>query len=126
MHKTKGLLCPTFKKNKAFWKIVKPFLSDKIISKEKITSIEENQIVSNNGNTAQVLNTFFSNFVGSLSTLEYVVNDVCTNDPISDNISDKWYSSKKHSSTFNTGEVCKEKNQVVVSFLKVDKEERIF
>ena len=45
--------------NKAFWKTVKPFLSDKITSKEKITLIEENEIVSNDENTAQVLNTFF-------------------------------------------------------------------
>ena len=29
--------------NKAFWKTVKPFLSDKITSKEKITLIEENE-----------------------------------------------------------------------------------
>ena len=39
------------------------------------------KIVSNDENTAQVLNTFFSNIVGSLS--EYV-----TNDSIPDNISD--------------------------------------
>ena len=39
--------------------------------------------VSNDENTAQVLNTFFSNIVGSFNIPEYV-----TNDPISDNISD--------------------------------------
>ena len=69
--------------NKAFWKTVKPFLSDKITSKEKITSIEENEIVSNDENTAQVLNTFFSNILGSLNIPENV-----TNDPFPDNISD--------------------------------------
>ena len=61
----------------------KPFLSDKIIAKEKITLIEENEIVSNDKNTAQVLNTFFSNIVGSLNIPEYI-----TNGPISDNITD--------------------------------------
>ena len=55
--------------NKAFWKTVKPFLSDKITSKEKITLIEENEIVSNDENTAQVLNTFFSNIVIALISL---------------------------------------------------------
>ena len=40
--------------NKAFWKTAKPFLSDKIISKEKITSKEENEIVSNDKDTAKV------------------------------------------------------------------------
>ena len=69
--------------NKAFWKTVKPFLSDKITSKEKIASIEENEIVSNDENTAQVLNTFFSNILGSLNIPENV-----TNDPFPDNISD--------------------------------------
>ena len=54
--------------NKAFWKTVKPFLSDKIIL------IEENEIVSNDENTAKVLNTFFSNIVGILNILEYVSN----------------------------------------------------
>ena len=48
--------------NRAFWKKLKHFLSDKIMSKEKMTStitlIEENEIVSNDEDTAQVLNTF--------------------------------------------------------------------
>ena len=68
---------------KVFWKTVKPFLSHKIISKEKITLIAENEIVSNDEDTAQVSNAFFSNIVGSRNIPEYV-----TNDPISDNISD--------------------------------------
>ena len=53
-----------------------------MISKE-ITLIEKNEIVSNDEDTAQVLNTIFSNIVDSLNIPEYV-----TNDPISDNISD--------------------------------------
>ena len=32
-----------------------------------MTLIEENETVSNDKNTAQVLNTFFSNLVGSLN-----------------------------------------------------------
>ena len=36
----------------------KLFLSDKILSMEKITLIEENEIVSNDDDTTQVLNTF--------------------------------------------------------------------
>ena len=51
--------------------------------KKKKTFIEENEIVSNDKNRAQVLNTFFSNIVGSLNILEYL-----TNDPISHNVSD--------------------------------------
>ena len=57
---------------KEFWKTVE-ILSDKITSKEKITLIEENEIVSNDESTAQVLNTFFSNIVGSLNITEYAI-----------------------------------------------------
>ena len=38
---------------------MKPFLSDKITSKEKIILIEDDETVSNDEDTAQVLNTFF-------------------------------------------------------------------
>ena len=55
--------------NKAFWKTVKPFLSDKITSKEKITLTEENEIVSNDENTAHVLNTFFQTLRVALTSL---------------------------------------------------------
>ena len=53
--------------NKAFWKKVKPFLSDRIMYKGKITLIEEDEIVSNDEETTQVLNTFFSNVLVSLN-----------------------------------------------------------
>ena len=110
--------------SKAFWKTVNPFLSDKITSKEKITLIEKNEIVSNDENTAQVLNTFFSNIVGSLNIPEYV-----TNDPISDNISDPIIKLivkyRKHPSILTIGEVCNErkKKHAAFSFSKVAKEE---
>ena len=110
--------------NKAFWKTVKPFLSDKITSKEKITLIEENEIVSNDENTAQVLNTFFSNIVGNLNTPEYA-----TNGSISDNINNPIIKLivkyRKHPSILTIGEVCKErkKKHAAFSFSKVAKEE---
>ena len=61
----------------------KPFFSEKITSKDKITLIEENEIVSNDENKAQVSNIFFSNILGSLNILKFA-----NNDPISDNIND--------------------------------------
>ena len=108
--------------NKAFWKTVKPFLSDKITSKEKITLIEENEIVSNDENTAQVLNTFFSNIAGSLNIPGYI-----TNDSISGNISiiKPTVKYRKHPSILTIGEVYKErkKKHATFSFSKVAKEE---
>ena len=66
------------------------------------------------------MNTFFSNFVGSLNIPEYV-----NNGPISDNISDPIIKLilkyRKHPSLLTIGEVCKErkKNHAVFSFSKV-------
>ena len=81
-------------------------------------------LVSNDDNTAQVLNTYFSNIVGSLNIPEYV-----TNDPISDNISDPIIKLivkyRKHSSILTIGEVCKERKEkhTTFSFSEVAKEE---
>ena len=104
-----------FTDNKTFWKIVKPFLSNKITSKEKITLIEKNEIVSNDESTAQVLNTFFSNVVGSLNIPEYF-----TNNPISYNISDPIIKLivkyGKHPSILTVREVCKEKKRNMLLF----------
>ena len=87
------------------WKTVEPFLSYKIITREKTTLIEENEIVSNDEDTAQVLNTFFSNIVGCLNIPEYV-----TSDPISGNISDPIFKLivkyRKHPSILTIGEAC--------------------
>ena len=41
-------------------------LSDKIVSKVKLTLIETNEIVENDCDTAQILNTFFSNIESNL------------------------------------------------------------
>ena len=67
--------------NRAFWKTVKPLHLGKIMSRAKTALIEENEIDSNDEDTAQVLNNFFSNILGCLNIPEYV-----TTDPISDNI----------------------------------------
>ena len=73
---------------------------------------------------AEVLNTFFSNILGSLNIPECV-----TNDPISDNISDPSIKLivkyRKHPSILTIGEVCKErkKKHSAFSFSKVAKEE---
>ena len=106
-----------------FWKTVKPFIWDKITSKEKEILAEENETVSNDEETVQVLNTFFSNILGSLKIPEYV-----TNDPISDNISDPIVKlivkNRKHPSILTIVEVYKErkKKHAVFSFSEVAKE----
>ena len=69
--------------NKTFWKTTKPFLSDKTVSREKITLIEEDESVESDSNTAQIMNTFFSNIVSNLKIAKYA-----NCHPVSDNIND--------------------------------------
>ena len=45
--------------NKKFWKVVKPLLSNKIVSNEKITLVEKSEILKSDKETAKVLNNFF-------------------------------------------------------------------
>ena len=66
--------------NKTFWKTVKPFLSDKTPSDEKITLIEKDKIIKTDTKTANVLNTFFSTVISSLNIPEYPVSDSISND----------------------------------------------
>ena len=69
--------------SKTFWKIVKPMLSKKIKSNERITLIENDEIIKTEKGTAKVLNTFFSNIVQNLEIQQYNVDD-----PICENIND--------------------------------------
>ena len=45
--------------NKTFWKTIKPFLSDKVKLTNKVTLIDNEEIIMDNFNTTKVLNTFF-------------------------------------------------------------------
>ena len=69
--------------NKTFWKIVKPMLSKKIKSNERITLIEKDEIIKTEKGTAKVLNASFSNIVQHLDIQQYNVDD-----PICENIND--------------------------------------
>ena len=86
------------------------------MSKEKVTLTEENKFFSDDENTAQVLNTFFSNIVGSLNIPEYV-----TSDPISDNISHPIIKMivkySKHPNILTIGEIRKEKKETCCFFI---------
>ena len=52
--------------NKNFWKTVKPFLLDKIVLKEQIFLVENDEIIPEDSKTAESLNYFFSNIAKSL------------------------------------------------------------
>ena len=69
--------------NKKFWRVVKPLLSNKIISNEKITIVEGDKIIRSDNETAKVLNEFFANIVTNLNIPQF--NQI---DRTSENISD--------------------------------------
>ena len=48
---------------KLFWKTVKPFLYDKIVSKEQILLVENDEIIYEESKIAESLNPFFPNIV---------------------------------------------------------------
>ena len=57
--------------NKKFWKTVKPLFSEKTMSTDKITLIENHEIVSEDQEVAEIFNTFFSNAVKNLNIESY-------------------------------------------------------
>ena len=67
--------------NKSFWKIVKPFLSNKTISSEKITLIDDDELITDEQKVANSLNDFFSSIVTNLNLPESQ-----NTNPLSDNI----------------------------------------
>ena len=106
--------------NKMFWKTVKPFFSDKVTSSEKITLIEEDEIIGNDSDTARVLNTSFSNIVSNLKIPEYTRCD-----PLSDFISNPVLKSivkyRNHPSILRIGEICHGSNAINFSFSTVQR-----
>ena len=78
------------------------------MSREKVTLIEEDEIVKSGLTTAQILNTFFSNIASNIKIEEYV-----NCDRISDNINDPVIKSsvkyRNHRSILKIGEVCSRK-----------------
>ena len=104
---------------------MKPFLSDKIVSKEQITLVENDEIISEESNVAQTLNSFFSNIVTNLKIPEYKDYDISFNENVSDPIIKLILKYKKHPSILTIGEVCKNKlnKQPLFSFSKVTKNE---
>ena len=61
--------------NKRFWQTIKPFLSEKTKSREKVTLIENENLVSDDAEVANCLYNFFSNIVNNLEIPKYHVED---------------------------------------------------
>ena len=102
--------------NKTFWKTIKPFLSDKVTSTQKIND----KIVKNDNDAARVLNSFFSNIVRDLKIPDY---NNCN--PMAENIQESVLKAivkyRNHPGILTTGEVFKKISPF--SFKCVDKDE---
>ena len=72
-------LNPSFvKDNKLFWKTVKPFFSNKGDLGPNIKLVEKNELIQNDQEIANELNTFFKDTVSNLNINEnpYIINQV--------------------------------------------------
>ena len=101
---------------------VKSFLSDKIVSKEQITLVENNEIILKDSDVAQTLNSFFSNIVTNLKIPAYV--DSNSNlENVADPIIKLILKHRDHPSILAIGEVCKAKSDSPFLFTGIGKEE---
>ena len=113
--------------SKLFWKTVKPSLSKKFNAKERISLIENGDIVKTEKETAEVFNNFFGNIVKNLNISQY--SDF---DPIIENIKDPTIKAilkyKKHPSILTIRTKCN-RNGIIsfreVSFKEIETEIRL-
>ena len=61
--------------NKNFWQTVKPFLSEKNKSREKITLVKNEEVISDDAEVVNALNNYFSNIVKNLKIPKKFVTD---------------------------------------------------
>ena len=108
--------------NKTFWKTIKPFLSDKVRLANKMTLIDNEEIIMGDYNTAKVLNTFFSNIVSNLNIAGYSNCEHLANN-ISDPILKCVVKYRNHPSILAIGEVCDKHPRRPFSFSKINREE---
>ena len=72
LRKTKRSYCSNLNEknvidNRKFWKTVKPMLSNKFVYSEKLTLVDNEKIIANDKEIANVLNDFFSNIIKTLN-----------------------------------------------------------
>ena len=96
--------------NKTFWKTVKPFLSDKIVSKEQILLVENDEIISEDSKIAELVNSFFSNILKNLKIPGHRPHNDSLLENVSDPILKVILKYRNHPSILTIGEVCKNKS----------------
>ena len=97
--------------NKKFWGLVKPVLSNEVVCNEKITLVEQNNIVENDKKTATVFNDFFSN-ITNLGIPQYIESE-----PVSQNMDDPLMKALRAQSTDIPTKVIKENSDIFEDFI---------
>ena len=111
--------------NNTFWKTVKHFLSDKIVSKEQTLFVENDEIISGDSKIAESLNSFFSSIVKNLKIPGYRPHNDSLFENVSEVILKVILKYRNHPSILTIGEVCKNKSnkQPLFSFSQATKDE---
>ena len=103
--------------NKLFWKTVKPLLSDKVMGKDHIHLVENDELIKTDLETAEIFNNFFSNIAQNLKISRYT-----NEEPIVSNINDPTLKAilkyRNHPSITAIQNKCKIKDSF--SFVEVD------
>ena len=102
--------------NKLFWKTIKPFLSDKITSSQKITLIDKEVIIIGDNNTAKVLNTFVSSIVSNPKIDGYSNSDPTIANNIRDPVLKCIVKYRNHPSILAIGELFNKNRELPFSF----------
>ena len=92
------------------------------MSTERITLIDNGEVVTTEQDTTNVINTFFSNVVTNIKISEYTDYDANTNS-ISDPILKVIVRYKNYPSILTKGEVCKKSHKFSFSFSPVAKKD---
>ena len=112
--------------NKSFWKTVKPLFSDKSSNSPKITLIEQNEIISEELETAKILNNYFNKIVENLN-IESEVTLLQNKDQIDDPVLSAINKYEKHPSILRIKNNMKDKNQFSFTYINSeDFESEIF
>ena len=68
--------------NKKFWKTIKPFFTDKVMNRDKIILVEDDEIISENEQISESLNNFFADAIINLNIPQYEDPTSNTDDPV--------------------------------------------
>ena len=91
--------------NKTFWKTVKPFFTDKKANSGKVILVENNEIINNDKQNAEIMNEYFVNITKSLDIPEFVTETPPTGVEFIDPIDEIIYAYKTHPSILKINEI---------------------